>query len=204
MKEPLTWVAGAVLAALLAGCAIAPMGAPIPSVQNIGKARAAGVPPLALGDFRLAPGKPASLDQSVSIRTNRIHSPFGSSFSSYLKESLAADLRAAGLLDDASPIVLSAQLTDSQVDVPVGTARATLAAVFTVTRSGVRVYERELRVEDTWHASFIGAEAIPMGLNHYGQLYRRLAGELLDDPLFRAAVKPGTPLRETSSSGPRS
>jgi hypothetical protein len=182
------------VAAVLTGCAIAPMGSPIPSVQNIGKARAAGMAPIALGEFRLAAGKPVALDQSISIRTNTIHSPYGSSFSSYLKETIATDLRAAGLLDEAAPIVLSGQLVDSQIDVPAGTARAVLAAVFTVTRGGAPVYERELRVQDVWQASFIGAEAVPMGMNHYGQLYRRLTGELLDDPLFRAAVKAAPPL----------
>lgn len=177
-----------VLAAGLAGCAIAPMGQPIPSVQNVAKARAAAIPPLALGEFKLAPGKPPGLDQSVSIRTNRIHSPFGSSFSSYLKETLAADLRTAGLLDPNSPFVLSGQLTESQLEVPVGAANAAVAARLILTRAGVRVYDRELRASSTWQAPFVGAEAIPMGINRYTSLYRQLASDLLDDPQFRAAL----------------
>jgi hypothetical protein len=180
------WVC--VLAAGLAGCAIAPMGQPIPSVQNIAKARAAGIPPLALGEFTLAPGRDPSLDQWVSIRTNRIHSPFGSSFSASLKETFATDLRGAGLLDPSAPFVLSGQLTESTLDVPAGAASASVAARMILTRAGVRVYDRELRATSNWTAHFVGAEAIPMGINRYTSLYRQLATDLLDDAQFRAAL----------------
>ncbi|AMO25320.1 hypothetical protein UC35_07920 [Ramlibacter tataouinensis] len=173
----------------LAGCAIAPMGTPIPSVDNIGKARAAGIPPLALGQFALAPGKPPGLDQSISIRTNTVHSPFGSSFSAYLKESLAADLRAAGLLDPASPLVLAGELTDSRIEVPVGTASGTVAARLTLTRSGTQLYAKELRAQASWQAPFVGVEAVPMAVNHYQELYRQLTRTLLEDPEFQAAVR---------------
>lgn len=174
---------------LLAACAIAPMGAPIPSVQNVAKARSAGLPPLALGDFVPAAGRDAAMDRSISIRTNMVHSPYGSSFAAYLRESVAADLRAAGLLDPASAIVLAGELTDSRIDVPVGLASAAVAARFVLTRGGVRMYERELRASESWNASFIGAEAVPMALNHYGALYRKLVTELLEDPAFQAAAR---------------
>jgi hypothetical protein len=177
------------LALALAGCAMAPMGKPVPSMENIGKARGAGLPPMALGSFTLAPGKEPSLDQKVSIRTNTIYSPFESSFAAYLKETLAADLRAAGLLDAQSPVVVGAQLTDSQISVPVGEASATIAARFTVSRAGAPVYAKELRARSEWKAEFNGFEALPMAVNRYEQLYRQLTAALLDDAEFRAAVK---------------
>lgn len=176
-------------ACVLAGCAITPLGPPVPSVDTIAKARAAGLPPLALGAFALAPGKDPGLDQKVSIRTNTIHSPFGSSFAAYLKETLAGDLRGAGLLDPASPVVISGQLTDSRIDAPVGASTATLAARFSVNRAGAVVYAKELRADSSWSSGFVGAEAVPMAVNHYEQLYRQLAGKLLEDGEFRAAVK---------------
>jgi len=173
----------------LAACAIAPMGAPIPSTANIARARAAALPPMALGQFSLPAGKGSALDSRISIRSNTIHSPYGSSFAAYLRESLAADLRAAGLLDPASNIVIAGELVDSRIDVPVGTASAALAARFTVTRAGAQVYTRELRSSATWNAAFMGVEAVPMALNHYGELYRQLVGDLFDDPAFQAAVR---------------
>ncbi|MDB5898378.1 MAG: hypothetical protein JWP41_1980 [Ramlibacter sp.] len=182
---------GACFAVLVAlgGCAIAPLGAPVPSTDNIVKARAARTPPLALGDFKLAPGKPAGMDQKISIRSNTLHSPYGNSFAAYLKEALGGDLRAAGLLDPESPLVLSGQLTDSQIEVPTGTSHATVAARFVLTRSGAAVYDKELRARSEWQSGFVGIEAVPMAVNRYQLLYRELVGMLLADAQFQAAAR---------------
>ncbi|QJW83564.1 hypothetical protein HK414_03755 [Ramlibacter terrae] len=135
-----TAAAATALLLALAGCAILPLGAPVPSVQNIGKARAAGIAPVALGTFRLAPGVDPAIDQRIVIRSNTVHAPTGSSFAQYLRETLATDLQAAGLLAPAASTVISGELLDSRIDVPTGTAPAwgTVAARFTVTRAGVR------------------------------------------------------------------
>lgn len=191
MRRSADWtgrLAALLLSAALGGCAIAPLGPPGPSMENIAAARAAGIPPLALGTFRLAPGGDPSMDQKISIRTNVLHSPVDNSFAAYLKAALAADLRAAGLLDPASATVLSGELTESRIDVPSGQASASLAARFRVARGSVALYDRELRVADTWTAGFVGAEAVPMAVNHYEVLYRKLTKKLLEDREFRAAV----------------
>lgn len=177
------------LALALAGCAMAPLGAPVPSMDNIGKLRAAALPPVAVGAFSLAAGRPAAMDQKITIRTNVLYSPYRSSFAAYLKESLATDLRAAGALDPAASTVVSGELTDSRIEVPSGPAFATVAARFVVTRGGRQLYARELRARSDWNAGFIGAEAVPMALNHYTLLYRQLTSRLIDDPEFQAAVK---------------
>lgn len=189
MKRARSILAVLACAGLLAGCATAHMGPPVPSAANIMKARSAGLPPMTLGAFALAPGKDPGLDQRISLRTNAIHSPFSGSFAAYLKATLAADLRAAGLLDSGSPLVISGQLTDSRIEVPVGEASATLAARFTVDRGGEVLYSKELRAASAWTAGFNGYEAVPMAINRYEQLYRQLAGQLLDDADFRVAVK---------------
>lgn len=189
MRRVLAGVAAAFALIALSGCALAPLGAPIPSVENIGKARAAGLPPMALGTFTLAPGQPADMDQKISIRSNKLYSPYGSSFAAYLKQSLASDLHAAGLLDPAAPVVIAGQLTDSRIEVPVGPASATVAARFSVTRSGQVVYAKELRARAAWEAGFVGAQAVPEALNRYEQLYRQLTAMLLGDPEFQVAVK---------------
>ncbi len=183
--------AGAALAALiLAGCARVPLAPPSPAMDSIVAARSAGIAPVSLGTFRLAPGLPASVDESVTARTNTFYSPYGSSFAQYLKEALAADLRAAGLLEPQAQTVVEGWLTDSRLDVPTGASSAAVAARFVVTRSGKTLYDRELRAESRWQASFVGVEAVPDAINRYGLLYRKLAADLVADPAFRAAVRP--------------
>ena len=174
---------------VLCGCAQLHLGAPIPSIDNIQAARASGIAPVALGSFTLAPGKSPSVDQYVTARTNTLYAPDGSSFARYLRATLATDLEAAGLLDPASGTVIEGLLTDSQLDVPNGPARGSVAARFIVTRGGAKVYDRELRASAQWTASFIGVEAVPAAMNHYGLLYRKLLAMLLEDPAFRAAAQ---------------
>jgi hypothetical protein len=180
-------LAAAALVAL-GGCASVPLGAPGPSMENVSRIRAARLPALALGTFSLAPDRSASLDQSISIRTNSFYSPYGNSFASYLKEALTADLRAAGALDPASAIRVAAQLTESEIQVPSGTAQAVLAARFVVTRSGKGVYDKELRARATWQAEFNGFDAVPMAVYRYELLYRNLVAALVNDEEFRRAV----------------
>ncbi|MBX3653152.1 MAG: hypothetical protein KF686_03135 [Ramlibacter sp.] len=174
---------------VLTGCAQIQLGAPVPGIDNIQKARSAGIAPVSLGIFSLAPGKPAGMDQSVIARTNRIFSPYDSSFAKYLKENLAADLRAAGLLDAASAVVIEGQLTESELDAAIGVGTGSVAARITVTRSGAKVYDRELRVSGSWESSFVGAYAVSAAVNEYSLLYRKLVSALLDDPAFRRAAK---------------
>ena len=173
----------------ISGCAQLRMGAPIPSIDNMQAARASGIAPVALGAFVLAPGKSPGLDQHVSVRSNTVYAPDGSSFARYLRATLATDLEAAGLLDAASGIVIEGLLTDSQLEVPSGTARGSVAARFTVKRSGAKVYDKELRASADWASSFVGAEAVPTAMNQYGLLYRKLVAMLLADSEFWMAAK---------------
>lgn len=176
-------------AVLMTGCAQLQMGAPVASIDNIQKAKASGISPVAVGSFALAPGKPAAMDQKVTVRSNAVFSPYASSFARYLQETLRTDLAAAGLLDPASPVVIEGLLLDSQLDVPVGAARALVAARITVRRSGQKVYEKDLKASTNWTAPFVGVEAIPHGINQYGLMYRQLVAQLLNDPEFRAAAR---------------
>lgn len=184
-----TVIAGLVIASTLTGCAQIQLGAPVPSIENIQRAKAAGIVPVALGDFKLSPGRPLDLDQKVSVRSNSVFSPYGSSFARYLKETLATDLAAAGLLDPTSRSVIEAFLVDSQLDVPTGQAKGLVAARFVVNREGVKVYDKELSASASWQAPFVGVEAIPAAINEYGLLYRQLLTKLLQDDAFKSALK---------------
>src|SRR4051812_48024681 len=99
--------AAALLAALvLAGCARTPLGPPAAGMDALVALRASGIAPVALGEFRLAPGRPASMDQSIRARANVFLPPVGGSFAVYLGDTLAAQLRGAGLLDPAASVVV--------------------------------------------------------------------------------------------------
>ena len=183
-------ITGLLLAsAALTGCAQIKLGTPMASVDNIQKAKAGGMVPVALGDFSAPTGKDAALDAGINVRSNTVSSPVQGSFAQYLKENLSVELRAAGLLDPASKTVITGMLTDSQIDAAASQGRGSLGARFTVVRAGRQLYDRELRVQAVWESSFVGAVAIPAAVNEYSSLYRKLIGQLLDDPAFRAAVK---------------
>ena len=184
-------IAGASLlaaAALMTGCAHQPMGAPVASTDNVQKARTASAAPMQVGNFARGPAMDAGTDTKISIRATTIFSPYKDSFALYLKETLATDLRAAGLLDPASPLKIDGFLIENKVDPAMSLGTGSLAARFVVTRAGSPVYDKELRVDATWESSFVGAVAIPAAINQYTALYRKLVGKLLDDPAFRRAV----------------
>ena len=182
--------AAAAAVLLLTGCAQVKLGAVNPSVENIQAAKASGMPPVAVGTFVLADGVPRSVDEAVSIRSNRFFSPYDSSFAKYLQETLAAELRAAGLLDANAATRISGQLTRSEVEAGTSSGTASVGAWFVVYRNDAVIYRKQLVERDSWPSSFVGAVAIPDAANHYAALYRRLVARLLTDEDFRKAMKP--------------
>ena len=182
-----------VLAALaglaLSGCAMAPLPAPQASIDNLQTLRAAGIAPVAVGAFTLAPGKPEGMDKSVGIRAGIVSAPSGS-FAGFLQQTLEAELKGGGRLDPTSTIVVSGELTQSDVSAGIDRGHATLGAQFKVTRGGSVVFDKPLLVQDDWDGDFMGAVAIPAAMDHYNGLYHKLVGALLSDQDFKAAAKP--------------
>lgn len=178
----------ALAAASLSGCAVPAIDPYLPTVANAQLVRSAKLPPLGVGRFELAPGLPPGLDRSVTIRTSPLRPPNGESFSSYLGECLAAELRAAGRLDPASGATVSGRLTETEVSSGLPVGQASLAATFQVTRGGAVIYEKNLRVSASWTSSALGAVAIPEAITQYTALYGKLVGALMADEAFRTAV----------------
>lgn len=170
------------------GCAQIQLGAPVASIDNAQKAKAAINAPVALGEFSLEAGKPAALDAGLNIRSNTVSSPVDGSFAKYLKQTLSIELTAAGLLDSTSDRVIHGRLTDSHVDASMSRGTGSLAARFMVKRAGATVYDKEHRVAADWESSFVGAVAIPAAINEYSALYRKLVASLLADSAFREAL----------------
>lgn len=180
----------ALIAALAAmtGCASVKMPAPAPSAANAEKLRATKLVPAQVGAFKLAAGKPADMDTSLSGLRGSSVSPANGSFAGQLRDEIATELTAAGLLDANSKIVIEGQLTDSMVDAAMSTGKGRLAAKIQIKRDGQTLFDKEVVAEATWESSFVGAIAIPAAINQYGALYKTLVGKLFDDADFKRAL----------------
>lgn len=175
-------------AVALTACQTVKLPAPSPSPANVEKLRAASLTPVNTGTFVLAPGRDKAMDTAQGgLRSNSIE-PQGGSFALQLRDELATELRAAGLLDPNAKTVIEGQLTDSKLDAAIGTGTGRLAARFVVKRDGKQVFDKELFAEASWESSFIGGIAIPAAVQQYGALYKTLVGKLIDDADFRAAL----------------
>lgn len=174
---------------IVTGCANVPLGAPAPVVSTVQAIKNSGVAPVAVGTFK--PGaalKPAN-DKTASARGSTVYSPVGKSFAAYLGEMLKTNLAAAGSLDNASGVVLSGELTKSELSSASSKGTGVLSAKFTVKRDNQVVYDQLQTVEAEWESSFMGAIAIPRAFNEYGDMYRKLVEKLFTDASFIQACK---------------
>ncbi len=178
----------AALLAVLTGCASVTMPAAAPSAANAEKLRATKLAPAQMGSFKLAAGKPADMDTTLGGLRGSSVSPANGSFAGQLRDEIASELAAAGLLDPKSGIVIEGQLTDSMVDAGMSTGKGRLAAKIQVKRGGQTLFDKEIVAEATWESSFVGAIALPAAINQYGALYKTLAGKLFDDADFKRAL----------------
>jgi hypothetical protein len=171
---------------VLAGCS-ASVGNPKASFATLEMLQGWDAPAMRAGAFALAPGLPASMDRSVSVRTTSVSSPEGG-FARHLRATLEAQLRAVGKYDDASGIVIEGLLTRSSASAGLSDGHAVLAARFSVIRNGRQVFGKQLEVQSDWGSTFVGVEAIPDAINHYTALYDELVRQLLADDEFRRAL----------------
>jgi len=191
LQRRLAALACLLVAAVLTGCARAPLAEHQASLESIQTVRQAPMAPVNVGNFALAPGKSAAIDQSVSARGVTLVSPFQDSYARYLREALVTELKAAGKFDANAATQVSGWLTANDLDAS-GIARGlgSLGAIFVVQRDGRELYRRELVEDAQWPSSFIGIEAVSLAVNQYGLLYRKLILRLVGDSDFQAATAP--------------
>ncbi|HEY0061735.1 MAG TPA: hypothetical protein VGC21_06420 [Telluria sp.] len=179
----------AAVAVQLTGCANLAMSPPSANMATTTKLRQAGAAPAAVGTFKAGAEKSVR-DDAINMRgSNSVAAP-GGSFAQYLADTLKVELKSAGLLDPASPAVITGTLTQNDIDAAIGTGTAKLGARFVVTRAGAVKYDREVVVNGEWESSFMAAAAIPLAASNYEGLYRKLIAKLVDDAAFRAALAP--------------
>lgn len=176
------------LISLLFGCAAVKLPPPGATGDTVQQLRAANLQPMRDGSFALAAGKSPEMDKvQGGLRGSTVAAESGS-FAQYLRDTLVAELKAAGLYDSGAPAQVNAQLTDSQLDAAIGTGTGRLAARFTVQREGRSVFDKELAIDERWDSSFLGAVALPEAINRYSQFYKRLVAQLFNDADFRKAL----------------
>lgn len=181
------FVLPALAAIFLAGCAQIPLSTPTPKAEIIEKVRASRLAPVNVGSFKPDPKLGADNDRGINVRSNTVTSPVDGSFAQYLRETLMVDLKASGLYDPNSPATLSGFLTESMLDVGIDTAQSSLGARFVLSNNDKILYDKELKASATWPSSFVGAIAIPQGINQYTDLYHKLINQLFDDPDYQKA-----------------
>lgn len=170
------------LATLFSGCSImAPNYSPtVKSAQAVKSSNAA---PVSLTKATAA--KPDL--NKVSLRGNALKSPTGD-YSSYIEQALKKELSDAGLLDTKSTVAIGTQLTKNDIDTSMAKGKGDLAAVFTVTKNGSKVFEKEITAHEEWESSFVGAIAIPNAMNAYPTLVNDLIVNLFKDKDFLKAI----------------
>lgn len=178
----------AIGALTLSACSQVPLSYQ-PTLANLETIKSSNIAPMNVGQFALAPGKAPTMDQGVQARAANITSPINNSFAAFLKDALTQELRAGGKFDPNSGIVVTGLLTKNELDASMGTGKAALAANFAVTREGTSVYNKVLEEKAEWPSGFMGAEAIPLAINQYTSLYKKLLGKLFGDSDFKQATK---------------
>ena len=182
------WIVPVIAALFLGGCAQIPLAPPSAKAEIVEKARASRLAPINVGSFKPDPKLGAENDRGINVRSNTLSSPVEGSFAQYLRETLLADLKASGLYDANSPATLSGFLTESLLDVGIETGQSNLGARFVLSNGGKILYDKELKASANWPSSFVGAIAIPQGINQYADLYHKLVGQLFDDPDYQKAT----------------
>lgn len=185
LRGSLALAAGALLCG---GCVSTAIDEIPPSLETLQILRKAEVPPVALGTFATARGLDA---RNINIRGSTMHPAKGSTFAQFLGETFASELRAAGKLDPAAPLVLSGVLTESRATENMSRGKGALGAELTLTRSGKAIFSKPYRVETQWGSEFLGAIAIPDAFRNYNALYAQLVRQALSDPEMIAAMRGG-------------
>jgi len=155
-----------------------------PAFQNVEKVKA--LPSnVTLGNFSAQ--KPEL--EEVGIRGSAMKAGQGS-FSSYLKDAVAAELKLGNKLGTTGDAELSAVILVNELNTGVGgTGDGTLSARFTVLRDKVTAYDKSLTAKTEFPSSFVGAIAIPNAVNAFVPLVQKLIETLFSDADFVKAVK---------------
>jgi hypothetical protein len=168
----------------LTGCSTVVATPYQPTNDNVRTLQALPGGMVSLGEFT---AKSSDLNH-LSIRANGFNSPFNDSFAEYLKAALRSELEASGKLDPKSPVVITGELQTNSIDPAIGTGNAHISARIVIKRGNETVFDKVVHGDSEWESSFIGAVAIPMARQQYGETMKKLLANLFSDPDFKKVL----------------
>lgn len=185
---PLPRLLGAgLLAAALTGCAsfvAPPYSADFVALDRL---KRAPLEKASVGTFQPVDG--AAEVNRIKLRAVTLVSPRGS-FSRYLQDALAQDLREIAVYDEAAQIRIDAVVLKNVIDISsMSTGTGLMEVELAVTRGGQTRLKKLYTASTQFESSFAGAVAIPKGQSEYGVLVRALLGKVYSDPDFINALK---------------
>ncbi|MCG5262248.1 hypothetical protein [Cupriavidus gilardii] len=174
-----------VLGLVLSGCSIvAP--AYVPSIDNVQTLKHSGASPTRVGTFNETG---SAVPHPISLRGNKLRSPYGNTWSAYLSEAVTRELTMAGKLSPDADVEITGTLLRNEIDPAIGTGTGDMSARFIVRKGGAVRYDKVKSIHREWESSFAGAVAIPKAVTEYGYTVQALLGALYADPAFLEALK---------------
>lgn len=130
-------------------------------------------------------------DRTVGMRGSTMESSSPErTFSSFIRDAVIAELRAAGRYAEGATRRVSVELLKHDVSIAgISTGYAALTARFKVEDAGEVRFDRVHEVRHEWESSFIGAVAMRSGLDNYPTAVQRLIEQLFADPEFQEALR---------------
>jgi hypothetical protein len=185
MRMRLGW--GLLLAGFLSGCASLMAPPYSPDFGALDALKRVPLDKVTVGPVQ--PRDPAAAVNRVTLRGSPLAVQEGT-FAHYLEDALIRDLRELSVFDRSAQVRIDATLLRNEIDVSgIVTGRGHMQVDIRVVRAGQQRYGKVHEATTEFESSFAGAVAIPKGQVEYGQLVRKLLGQVYADPEFAAALK---------------
>ncbi|NRR31316.1 hypothetical protein HSX11_14110 [Oxalobacteraceae bacterium] len=186
MNKIVSGLVCSVFALLATGCTtVAPnYSVSFPNVETL---KQAGPIQAKVGEFNstVAEGK----GSAISMRGNKMISPYKESFAAYVAEAVKQEFSLAGKLSPTSINEVTGTLLQNDIDAAIGTAKGDIQVRILVKKNGAIAYDQVKSAHTEWESSFAGAIAIPRATQEYTVLVQKVLGSLYVDPAFIAALK---------------
>ncbi len=81
--------------------------------------------------------------------------------------------------------MITGELQTNSIDPAIGTGSAHISARIVIKRGTDIVFDKVVHGDSEWDSSFMGAVAIPLARQQYGETMKKLLANLFSDPSFK-------------------
>jgi hypothetical protein len=182
MKLDIMKILTLIFAILISGCSIVAPPYQV-SIDNVQLIKKANLDVLAVQEIKSS----KKLD-SISLRGTQLK-PASGTFGTYISNAIIEELKLAKKYQSISSKVISGELVANDLDV-VGfsTGNGTVEVRFIITENNDVIYEKNIKANNRFDSSFMGAVAITNAQNSYDDLIQILIKQLFEDPDFLSAI----------------